>query len=66
MNFGMYLQSMTVDRHDVNFTNQPSSVLSYAKAKSCNCVDGCPPWKGYFKISTLGTGLKFSDEVTYS
>ena len=54
---------MRIVRDDKSFSTPQNSGLSYGKGRSCNCVSGCRPWKGYFKISLKGTGLKFNSEV---
>ncbi|XP_052771190.1 A disintegrin and metalloproteinase with thrombospondin motifs 9-like [Mya arenaria] len=36
-----------------------SATYHYAAADDCRCNIGCPPRKGYFKVHTIGTGLKF-------
>ncbi|XP_053387786.1 A disintegrin and metalloproteinase with thrombospondin motifs 9-like [Mercenaria mercenaria] len=51
-----------VDREDTTFAD---STYPYASAGGCNCVVSCQPWKGYFNISTVGTGLRFGYQVTW-
>ncbi|XP_060579739.1 A disintegrin and metalloproteinase with thrombospondin motifs 20-like [Ruditapes philippinarum] len=60
------IETMTIERKDPTFNEPPTSKMHYAKGKSCNCVRGaCPPWLGYFQISTVGTGMKFSEKASW-
>jgi len=53
---------MEVSRAVLTFA---SPGLDYAVAADCDCYTGCPPFKGYFYINTLGTGLTFDPSVRH-
>ncbi|XP_053388027.1 uncharacterized protein LOC123542999 [Mercenaria mercenaria] len=65
MKIRVNVKTMEIDCRDTTFTDPPSSSFHYARASGCKCRGGCQPYQGYFNISTVGTGLRFNDEVIF-